>query len=70
MQLISGFVDVYLRLNAQENQAFQVTADKMGLLQEEKYMEIVTSWELEGCQGNRFNCGTNAGVISTVTKGK
>lgn len=47
MQLISGFVDVYLRLNAQENQVFQTTADRMGLLQEEKYMEIVTSWELE-----------------------
>ncbi|GAX38958.1 Rpn family recombination-promoting nuclease/putative transposase [Nodularia sp. NIES-3585] len=50
MQLISGFVDVYLRLNAQENQTFKATADRMGLSQEEKYMEIVTSWSQEGAQ--------------------
>ncbi len=53
MQLISGFVDVYLRLNAEENQSFKETANRMGLLQEEKYMEIVTSWELEGRQKGR-----------------
>ncbi len=50
MQLISGFVDVYLRLNPQENQIFQATVDRMGLSKEEKYMEIVTSWEKEGAQ--------------------
>jgi Putative transposase, YhgA-like len=50
MQLISGFVDVYLRLNERENQIFEATADRMGLLQEERYMEIVTSWEQEGAQ--------------------
>jgi predicted transposase YdaD len=50
MQLISGFVDVYLRLNAEENQTFKETADKMGLLQEEKYMEIVTSWGQEAAE--------------------
>jgi hypothetical protein len=50
MQLISGFVDVYLRLNDIENQIFEATADRMGLLQEESYMEIVTSWEQEGAQ--------------------
>ena len=50
MQLISGFVDVYLNLSATEEELFQVTANNMGLLQEEKYMEIVTSWERKARQ--------------------
>lgn len=45
MQLISGFVDVYLDLNATEEQAFNTEIIRMGLLTEEAYMEIVTSWE-------------------------
>ena len=53
MQLISGFVDVYLNLNAAEEELFQVTADRMGLLQEDKYMELVTSWEREGIKKGR-----------------
>jgi hypothetical protein len=53
MQLISGFVDVYLNLNAVEEEVFKTTADRMGLLQEEKYMEIVTSWERKGRQEGR-----------------
>jgi hypothetical protein len=50
MQLISGFVDVYLRLNEDENQAFQRLVDTMGLSQREEIMEIVTSWSREGAQ--------------------
>jgi hypothetical protein len=52
MQLISGFFDVYLNLNEQEDRAFKSTVDRMGLTddQEEKYMEIVTSWKREGIQ--------------------
>ena len=52
MQMISGFFDVYLNLNEQENQAFQTAVDRMGLTDEEekKYMEIVTSWKREGIE--------------------
>lgn len=52
MQLISGFFDVYLNLNEQENQAFKNNIDRMGLSddEQEKYMEIVTSWEREGIE--------------------
>ncbi len=52
MQLISGFVDTYLRLNAQETEVFQTTIDTMGLTddEQEEYMEIVTSWAIEGAQ--------------------
>ncbi|WP_330911093.1 hypothetical protein [Nostoc sp. UHCC 0870] len=44
MQLISGFVDTYLRLDAAEEQSFQATIDTMGLTQQEEIMEIVTNW--------------------------
>jgi predicted transposase/invertase (TIGR01784 family) len=37
-------------LNGTEEELFQVTANNMGLLQEEKYMEIVTSWERKARQ--------------------
>ncbi len=41
---------MYLNLNEQENQAFKTTVDRMGLTddEQEKYMEIVTSWKREG----------------------
>ena len=55
MQLISGFVDVYLRLNAQEDQVFKATADRIGLSQEEKYMEIITSWAQETAEKIAMN---------------
>ncbi len=50
MQLISGFVDVYLDLNATEEQAFNAEISRMGLVTEEAYMEIVTSWQRQGQQ--------------------
>ena len=64
MQLISGFVDVYLNLNGTEEELFQVTANNMGLLQEEKYMEIVTSWERKARQE-----GIQQGVQQGVQQG-
>ncbi|MFK0731537.1 MAG: hypothetical protein ACIWVG_10305 [Gloeotrichia echinulata HAB0833] len=45
MQLISGFVDTYLRLNDTEKQVFQATISTMGLDEQEEIMEIVTSWQ-------------------------
>ncbi|WGV25857.1 Rpn family recombination-promoting nuclease/putative transposase [Halotia branconii] len=53
MQLISGFVGVYLELNAVEEEVFKATADRMGLTDKEVYMEILTSWEREGIQKER-----------------
>ncbi|WP_017652963.1 Rpn family recombination-promoting nuclease/putative transposase [Fortiea contorta] len=50
MQLISGFVDVYLNLNKAEEEVFKATADRMGLNNEEVYMEIITSWAREGLE--------------------
>jgi len=59
MQLISGFVDVYLNLNASEEEVFKATADRMGLTNEEVYMEIVTSWERKAAQKTRDEIALN-----------
>ena len=53
MQLISGFVGVYLELNAAEEEIFQDTVDRMGLNHEEVYMKMMTSWEREGALAER-----------------
>jgi flagellar biosynthesis/type III secretory pathway protein FliH len=51
MHLISGFIDTYLRLNAQETLLFKQEADTL-LESDEKgqVMEIVTSWMEEGIE--------------------
>ncbi len=51
MQLISGFIDTYLRLSAKEEQQFQAqirTIEPNN--QREEVMEIVTSWMEQGLQ--------------------
>ena len=48
MQLISGFVDSYLRLNGQEEAVFQSELSKIGLEEKERIMQITTSWEEKG----------------------
>ena len=50
MQLISGFVDSYLRLNQQEETIFQAELNKMGLVEQEAVMQIVTSWMEQGIE--------------------
>ena len=50
VQLISGFIDTYLRLDAQEKAVFDQQLANMGLGEEEKVMQIVTSWMEEGIE--------------------
>ncbi len=59
MQLISGFVDTYLRLNDTEKQVFQETISTMGLDEREEVMQIVTSWQQEGDQQARKEIAVN-----------
>ena len=59
MQLISGFVDTYLRLDDTEKQVFQATISTMGLDEQEEIMEIVTSWQQEGAQKTREEIALN-----------
>jgi Domain of unknown function (DUF4351)/PD-(D/E)XK nuclease family transposase len=49
-QLISGFVDTYLKLNTNEEQVFQREIGKLETQQQEKVMEIVTSWMERGIE--------------------
>ncbi len=55
MQLISGFIDSYLQLNAQEKQLFQVEIDKIEPTQKEAAMKIVTSWMRDGMQSEALS---------------
>lgn len=59
MQLISGFVDTYLRLDDTEKQVFQAAISTMGLDEQEEIMEIVTSWQQEGAQKTRQEIALN-----------
>jgi hypothetical protein len=48
MQLISGFVDTYLRLNSKEEAIFQSELGTMETREKEQIMQITTSWKEEG----------------------
>lgn len=48
MQLISGFVDSYLRLNSTEEALFQSELGTMDTREQEQIMQITTSWEQKG----------------------
>lgn len=54
MQLISGFVDTYLRLNTEEEAIFQAEIVNLELVQQEEVMEIVTSWMETGIQQGKI----------------
>jgi predicted transposase/invertase (TIGR01784 family) len=49
-QLISGFVDTYLKLNVQEEQVFQVEVGTLEETEREDLMQIVTSWMERGIE--------------------
>jgi predicted transposase/invertase (TIGR01784 family) len=49
-KLISGFVDTYLRLNQQEEQAFEDELGRIEPTEREGVMEIVTSWMEQGIE--------------------
>ena len=50
MQLISGFIDTYLRLGAEEERLLRDEIAKMEPVQQEEVMRIVTSWMEEGIE--------------------
>jgi predicted transposase YdaD len=47
-QLISGFVDTYLRMNAEEEQVFQTAIGTLEESEREGVMQILTSWMEQG----------------------
>ncbi|MFQ4140728.1 DUF4351 domain-containing protein [Chlorogloeopsis sp. ULAP02] len=50
IELISGFIDTYLRLNATEEQELETELKQANLVEEEEIMEIVTSWMQKGIE--------------------
>jgi hypothetical protein len=50
IELISGFIDTYLRLNAREEQELDTELKQANLVEEEQIMEIVTSWMQKGIE--------------------
>ena len=53
MQLISGYVDTYLKLNEAETREFETELEKEAPAQKEEVMQIVTSWMQEGIEIGR-----------------
>ncbi|HLO85218.1 MAG TPA: DUF4351 domain-containing protein [Nostocaceae cyanobacterium] len=66
-KMISGFVDTYLRLNAQEEEIFQTEIAKFTPNQQEVVMEIVTSWMEEGIRRGRVE-GRQEGEIAIIIR--
>ncbi len=50
VQLISGFIDTYLELNSQEEVVFQEQLANIEAREQEKVMQIVTSWMRQGLE--------------------
>ncbi|BAZ28612.1 hypothetical protein NIES4074_10460 [Cylindrospermum sp. NIES-4074] len=50
MQLISGFIDSYLKLNQAEEQRFQTELGSFIQEEQEEVMQIVTSWMRQGIE--------------------
>ncbi len=50
IELISGFIDTYIKLNTTEEQELNAELHQANLIEEEKIMEIVTSWMEKGIE--------------------
>lgn len=50
IELISGFIDTYLRLNTTEEQELTTELQQANLVEEEQIMKIVTSWMEKGIE--------------------
>lgn len=47
-RLVSGFIDVYLRLTEREMEEYKIHRSKLDPEVREDIMEIETSWKIEG----------------------
>ena len=67
MKLISGFIDTYLRLNAEEEQLFQTDISTIESSQQEVVMEIVTSWMERGIEQG-IEQGKQQGEVALIMR--
>jgi predicted transposase YdaD len=69
IELISGFVDTYLRLNQTEEQQFNTELQEANLIEEEGIMEIVTSWMEQGIERG-IEQGIERGIEQGIEQGE
>jgi hypothetical protein len=62
MQLISSFVDSYLRLNAAEANTFRQAVETFSPPQKERSMRLMTSWKLEGIEEGKVAEAQKLGI--------
>jgi len=67
MQLISGFVDTYLKLSREEERAFQREVRATPTIERKKVMEIVTSWMEQGIKQGRKE-GRQEGELAVLLR--
>jgi len=67
MQLISGFVDTYLRLNAREEAQFTEQLGTIRASEKEQVMQIVTSWLERGLEQGRLE-GQRTEALSLILR--
>ncbi len=67
VQLISGFIDTYLRLTAEEEEIFRAEIARLELEEQEVVMQIVTSWMEEGLQRGRLE-GRLEGELAVIMR--
>ncbi len=68
LRLLSGFIDAYLRLNAEETLRFRRAADTvLGKDEKAKIMEITTSWKEEGLKEGLLK-GRQEGELNLVVR--
>jgi flagellar biosynthesis/type III secretory pathway protein FliH len=65
MQLISGFIDTYLRLNKIEEEKFAAEIGSLIAAEKEEVMQIVTSWMEQGIEQ-----GIQQGIEQGIQQGR
>jgi len=68
-RMISGFVDTYLRLEAQEEEVFQRELDRIEPREKEGVMEVVTSWMEAGIERG-IERGIEQGIERGIEQGE
>lgn len=68
-QLLSGFIDTYLRLNAEEEAIFQAELAQVLPQNQEGVMEIVTSWMERGIEQG-IERGIERGIEQGIERGR
>ncbi len=68
-QLISGFIDTYLRLNPEEEPAFNLEVDRIDKAEKTAVVEIVTSWMERGIEQG-IERGIEQGIERGIERGR